>query len=509
MIVAIDSIVTKPIPATPQRHSRITTTAPTKARVINITLSPITPTSRTEWRWVHHTRVKHTDKIVASSPTKRRSSSVSAMSITGAMKSSPTARIRSRTLSYGGRSDSFEVGSTSPDLVGPFRTIPPVCEQPLVQDKENETCTGLLSPIKGSGKFHSSNFTREARQRGSRPARATSADEQQQAPSPRMPPPRTRDQESRSHAGKHRRSHAIIAAVTDVCSDNVFSSRPLTGSLTDIDDTFTLGPAFEPKKQDKRSESFSLVNGEVIIRKPKGAASIVHKNAHWIVGGAVQKCDGRSGRNSLEMPNNARYDAFKISGTVSLPTERVVQSSAEASRTLRASLASPTPTVPKIIITPPAMPPKQTDRLTDGRPQRIIQFDARNEAGDEEAVLEPKSHIQAIRVAEDQRGFTRFRTVVDAFLSDFFADHSKEYVFSMILRFVELVNAAMDPHGSCEFRSLGRAQRIPSLCGLTAVLDDVGVPVPLSPSWVRSRFQRQMGAAFDHIITGMIALVVE
>lgn len=122
----------------------------------------------------------------------------------------------------------------------------------------------------------------------------------------------------------------------------------------------------------------------------------------------------------------------------------------------------------------------------------------------------PPFEAQETRAADDSMGLNRFKLIIDAFLSEFFVHRTEEHARSMAMRLVELLCSTLDPEGSCEFRALGRPVQIPSLCALCTVgVPAEPEPIVLHSAWVRWRVQTMLDAALEHVITGMIALIVE
>jgi hypothetical protein len=287
---------------------------------------------------------------------------------------------------------------------------------------------------------------------------------------------------------RHKRNKEMICGVSGLqLTDGVEPAREVLQS------------AFEPNTDNKHVR-LNFVTGGLTLQPSKGVAT----NALIDLEEDDEEPASDHGRAAPVC-----VDAFKISGISSVPMLR--QQLHDPYKSPQSSLTQGE--VPKIIVTPPIALRTARERvLTEHFPRRHLDFDTDREAATASAHSDenysPDAHVQKIRAAEDHQGMSRFKTVVDAFLSEFFIDRSPEYIQSMILRFVELLNSSFDPNGSCDFRNTKRQQQIPSLCALCTVHHGVTFTV-VHHDWVRQKLKEQTTMVVEHIVTGMIALVVE
>lgn len=204
--------------------------------------------------------------------------------------------------------------------------------------------------------------------------------------------------------------------------------------------------------------------------------------------------------------------------------------------------------VPKIIITPPVPPSRLKGNIDFAQPSRAGNYfqtiaaekevsedaqmasglpvpdqqaskteekqkDSAPEQEDEIASLPlehelPSFDIQEKRTSDDNKGIEGIKLVIDAFLSDFFVERPYDHTRRLFPSLTDLLISSMEPGNHFELSRWGRSQPIPSLRAHCTAIEGEEIVI-LHPRWVRWKLKNVLDIILDHIITGIIALVVE
>ncbi|PWN37772.1 uncharacterized protein FA14DRAFT_183625 [Meira miltonrushii] len=120
----------------------------------------------------------------------------------------------------------------------------------------------------------------------------------------------------------------------------------------------------------------------------------------------------------------------------------------------------------------------------------------------------PSFEVQEKRTNDDNKGIEGIKLVIDAFLSDFFVERPYDHAKRLFPSLSDLLISSMEPANQFELSKWGRFQPIPSLRAHCAAIEGEEMVV-LHPRWVRWKLQSTLDVVLDHIITGIVALVVD
>lgn len=120
----------------------------------------------------------------------------------------------------------------------------------------------------------------------------------------------------------------------------------------------------------------------------------------------------------------------------------------------------------------------------------------------------PSFEVQEKRVNDDNKGIEGIKLVIDAFLSDFFVERPYDHTKRLFPSLTDLLISSMEPVNHFELSKWGRSQPIPSLRAHCIATEGEEMII-LHPRWVQWKLQSTLDIVLDHIITGVIALVVE
>lgn len=150
----------------------------------------------------------------------------------------------------------------------------------------------------------------------------------------------------------------------------------------------------------------------------------------------------------------------------------------------------------------------------EGSEAKEEQKDTTSEDIDDELASLPLEHelpsfdIQEKRSNDDNKGMEGIKLVIDAFLSDFFVERPYDHTKRLFPSLTDLLISSMEPSNHFELSKWGRSHPIPSLRAHCTAIEGEEMVI-LHPRWVRWKLQTTLDILLDHIITGVIALVVE